>query len=78
MEWRSVFWVTLGILLTTSVIYIIWGSAEVQLFNDVEALRAHKAEQKRIKEEKKEKKKAEEEKKKAEAEKKKAESDKKK
>lgn len=50
-EWRSVFWVTLAILLVTTVIYIIWGSAEVQLFNDVEALKEHKAEKKRLKEE---------------------------
>lgn len=45
-----VFWVTLGILLVTSVIYIIWGSAEVQLFNDVQE---YKAERKRLKELKK-------------------------
>ncbi|KAL5279363.1 hypothetical protein ACFFRR_003762 [Megaselia abdita] len=49
LEWRMVFWVTLGILLITSVIYIIWGSADIQLFNDVPALKAHKAEQKRLK-----------------------------
>lgn len=53
MEWRMAFWITLGILLVTSVIYIIWGSAEVQLFNDVPALKVYKAEQKRLKELKK-------------------------
>ncbi|XP_055326573.1 sialin-like [Sitodiplosis mosellana] len=32
-EWRFVFWITLGFTILRSVIYIVWGSAEIQPWN---------------------------------------------
>ncbi|XP_055847091.1 putative inorganic phosphate cotransporter isoform X2 [Episyrphus balteatus] len=34
LEWRLVFWVAFGVLVSTSIVYVIWASGEVQDFND--------------------------------------------
>lgn len=33
-EWRFVFWFTFGLTIVRTVIYLIWGSAEIQPWND--------------------------------------------
>lgn len=34
MEWRLVFWMMLMIMTSTSIIYVLFGSGEVQTWND--------------------------------------------
>lgn len=34
MQWRTVFWITAGVLLFTNVIYVLTASGEVQPWND--------------------------------------------
>lgn len=49
LEWRNVFYISCGFLVVTNIIYIIWGSAEKQPWDDplykkpknVEALKAN-------------------------------------
>lgn len=38
-EWQIVFWITLGIFIVTTAIYCIYGSAEIQPWNDPEKKR---------------------------------------
>lgn len=33
MEWRLVFWVTFVIFVVTTVVYVIWASGDIQLWN---------------------------------------------
>lgn len=32
-EWRAVFWISFGIFVVTTVVYVIWASGEVQPWN---------------------------------------------
>lgn len=33
-EWQPVFWISFSVLLVTLLTYLVWGSAEVQSWND--------------------------------------------
>lgn len=33
-EWRTVFWISFGIFIVTTVIYSIWASGEIQPWNE--------------------------------------------
>lgn len=35
-EWRTVFWVTFGVFVITTIVYVIWASGEVQPWNEPE------------------------------------------
>lgn len=35
LEWRLVFWLTLGILVITTIAYALWASGEIQPWNDL-------------------------------------------
>lgn len=45
LEWRLVFWVAFGVLVSTSVVYAIWASGEIQDFNDPRPQKEIEAEQ---------------------------------
>lgn len=32
-EWRAVFWISFGIFIVTTVVYVLWASGEVQPWN---------------------------------------------
>lgn len=34
MQWRTVFWIVLGVFIVTNLIFVIWASGDVQYFND--------------------------------------------
>lgn len=35
-QWRTVFWIVLGVFIVTNIIFLIWASGEVQYWNDPE------------------------------------------
>lgn len=35
-EWRTVFWVTFGVFVITTIVYLIWASGELQPWNEPE------------------------------------------
>lgn len=34
MQWRVVFWITLGVLVATNIIFVMFASGDVQWWND--------------------------------------------
>ncbi|XP_055916913.1 putative inorganic phosphate cotransporter isoform X2 [Eupeodes corollae] len=45
LEWRLVFWVAFAVLVSTSIVYMIWASGEIQDFNDYRPEKEIEAEQ---------------------------------
>lgn len=46
-EWRNVFWIIFGVLMSTNVFYLIFASGEVQPWNDVTLMKKETKEKKR-------------------------------
>lgn len=44
-EWRTVFWITFGVFVVTTIIYCIWASGELQPWNDPVKMKLLKGEQ---------------------------------
>lgn len=38
LEWRLVFWITTAVVMITNVIYIMFGSARIQPWNDLRTI----------------------------------------
>ncbi|XP_037911071.1 putative inorganic phosphate cotransporter isoform X2 [Hermetia illucens] len=53
-EWRVVFWISFGVFVITSIVYVIWASGETQPWNNPEKMKAIQAENGEIEPEQKE------------------------
>ncbi|XP_024877927.1 putative inorganic phosphate cotransporter [Temnothorax curvispinosus] len=53
MQWRTVFWIVLGVFILTNIIFVLYASGEVQYWNDPDFVIQDREERRRKKEEEK-------------------------